>query len=158
VPGERFDVVVFEVHGRQYALPAGQVRELVRAVALVPLPGAPAVVEGMFNLRGKVVPVLDVRGRFGLPPRALDPADHFVVAWANNVLVALRADRALGLIRLEGDQVEQARGLAPGVDYVRWVARLPDNLVLIHDLASVLSRAESHELEGALEAGPPPTA
>src|SRR5262249_18625738 len=74
VPGEPLDVVVFEVHGRQYALPAGQVRELVRAVALVPLPGAPAVVEGVFNLRGKVVPVLDIRGRFGLPPRALDPA------------------------------------------------------------------------------------
>ena len=55
------EVVVFEIGGLLYALPAASVRELVRAVAIVPPPRAPAIVEGIINLRGKVVPVLDVR-------------------------------------------------------------------------------------------------
>jgi purine-binding chemotaxis protein CheW len=62
-------VLVFEVAGRRYGLPADDVQELLRAVSIVPLPRAPAVVEGVINLRGKVVPVLDVRGRFRLPAR-----------------------------------------------------------------------------------------
>jgi purine-binding chemotaxis protein CheW len=153
VAREQLDVVVFEVAGQLYALPAVDVRELVRAVAIVPLPRAPAIVEGVINLRGKVVPVLDVRSRFRLPVKPLDPADHLLIASAGEYLVAVRADRAVNLVRLDQADVEEARGLVPGVEYVAWVARLPNNLVLIHDLRTFLSRSESAELEGALSAG-----
>jgi purine-binding chemotaxis protein CheW len=155
VAREQMDVVVFEVGGQFYALPAADVRELVRAVAIVPLPRAPSIVEGVINLRGKIVPVLDIRSRFRLPAKPLDPGDHFLVASAGEFLVAVRADRAVNLIRLDNTDVEEARGLVPGVEYVAWVARLPNNLVLIHDLRTFLSRAESAELQGALASAPP---
>src|SRR5881296_2430916 len=76
------EVLVFEVGGQKYALPTADVRELVRAVAITPLPAAPAVIEGVVDVRGRVLPVLDVRARFRLPPKALDPSDHFIVASA----------------------------------------------------------------------------
>jgi purine-binding chemotaxis protein CheW len=151
VSGEPLDVVVFEVAGQFYGLPASDVRELVRAVAIVPLPRAPDIVEGVINLRGTVVPVLDIRSRFRLPGKPLHPDDHLVVATAGEYLVAIRADRAVNLVRLDSAHLDEAKGLVPGVEYVAWVARLPNNLVLIHDLRTFLSRGESADLARALQ-------
>ena len=91
--GSYLEVVVFEVGGRRYGLLASDVRELVRVAALLPLPRAPAVVEGILNLRGRVVPVYDIRSRFGLPPKAVELTDHLIVAQAGERLVAVRVDR-----------------------------------------------------------------
>jgi purine-binding chemotaxis protein CheW len=118
----------------------------------VPLPRAPAVVKGVINLRGRVVPVLDVRSRFGLPGRDIEPADHLIVARAGPRLVALHVDRAVELVSLEAADVEDARGLVPGSDYISWVARRDSSLILIHDLATFLSRAEAAGLDEALSA------
>ena len=154
--GNSLEVVVFEVGGLRFGLPAADVQELLRAVALVPLPRAPAVVEGVSNLRGRVVPVLDIRSRFRLPPSPLAPTDHLIIARAGERLVALRVDRATDLVRLPTADVEEAKGLVPGAEYVAWVAKVPDNLVLIHDLRTFLSRAESVALDRALPALPAP--
>jgi purine-binding chemotaxis protein CheW len=150
VPGQQLDVVVFEVAGHLYGLPAADVRELVRAVAIVPLPRAPDIVEGVINLRGKVVPVLDIRSRFRLPARPVEPSDHLIVATTGEHVVAIRADRAVNLVRIDQADLDEARGLVPGVEHVAWVARLPHNLVIIHDLRTFLSLGESAELTGAL--------
>src|SRR4051794_17371746 len=101
-------VVVFEVGGQRYGLPAADVQELLRAVAVVPLPRAPVVVKGVINLRGRVVPVFDIRSRFRLPPRDVAPADHLVVAQAGPRLVALHVDRAIDLVHLDAADVEDA--------------------------------------------------
>jgi purine-binding chemotaxis protein CheW len=150
VPAEHQEVLTFEVGGQRYALPLADVRELVRAVALTPLPQAPAIVEGVINLRGTIVPVLDIRSRFRLPPRAIEPSDHLLVAWNGERLVALRVDRALELLRLDATTVADAEGVLPGVGYLAQVARCPDGLVLIHDLRTFLSRSESDVLTEAL--------
>jgi purine-binding chemotaxis protein CheW len=142
-------ILVFEVAGQRHGLPAADVQELLRAVSIVPLPQAPPVVEGIINLRGRVVPVLDVRGRFRLPARPVEPSDHFVVARSGGRLVALRVDRAVDLVSLDAADVEDARGAVPGARYVAKVARLPDGLVLVHDLDTFLSHAESEALDGA---------
>ena len=146
------EVVVFELAGQLFGVPAADVRELLRAVAVVPLPRAPAVVKGVINLRGRVVPVLDVRGRFRIPPKEIEPADHFIVARAGDRLVALHVDRATDLVRLGAGDLDNVRGLVPEADYVSWVARVPNNLVVVHDLATFLSRGEAVALEEALSA------
>jgi purine-binding chemotaxis protein CheW len=153
VEGPYLDVVVFEVGGQRYGLPAADVREVVHAVPPVPLPRAPAVVEGVINLRGRVVPVLDVRARFRLPAKAVEHTDHLLVAQAGERLVALRVDRTTDLVRLDAADVEDAKGVVPGAEYIAWVAKLPDNVVLIHDLRTFLSRAESEALAEAMPAG-----
>jgi purine-binding chemotaxis protein CheW len=142
-------VLVFEVGGRRYGLPAEDVQELLRAVSIIPLPKAPGVIEGIINLRGRIVPVLDVRSRFRLPARPLEPSDHFIVARAGERVVALRVDRAVDLLRLEADDVEEAGAVVPGAEYVSWVVRLPHDLVLIHDLRTFLSDEESAALDAA---------
>jgi len=149
------ELLVFEVGGQRYGLPAADVRELLRAVTLTPLPRAPAIVEGVINVRGVLVPVLDIRGRFRLPPKPPEPSDHLIVARAGGRVVALRVDRAVELARLEPAAVERAEAVVPGVAYVAQMAKLPDGLVLVHDLSTFLSHAEAADLADALaQAGP----
>jgi purine-binding chemotaxis protein CheW len=151
---ERPAALVFEVGGQRYALPAADVHELVRAVAVQPLPGAPAVIEGIINLRGDLVAVLNLRARFRLPPRDPRPSDHFILAEAEGRRLALRVDHALELVVLDGADVEEAKSLVPGVDYVRWVARREQDVILIHDLRTFLAQTEALALDRAL-AQPP---
>jgi purine-binding chemotaxis protein CheW len=141
------EILVFALGPARYALALDAVRELVRAVALVPLPGAPPIVEGVVNLRGQVVPVLDIRGRFGLPPRPVEPTDHLIVASAGGRVVAIRVDRALHLLTLE----QALDPSVPSSGYVAGVARLADGLAVIHDLETFLSAPEGAHLDRALE-------
>ncbi|HYT87347.1 MAG TPA: chemotaxis protein CheW [Gemmataceae bacterium] len=136
------EILVFEIGGQRYGLPVADVRELLRAVTLTPLPQAPAIVEGIINVRGTIVPVLDIRRRFRLPARAPEHTDHLIVASAGGRLVALRVDHALEVTRLAAANVDRAEAVLPGVDYVAEVAKCPDGLVLIHDLQTFLSASE----------------
>ena len=112
-PSRAREVLVFEVGGQKYGLPTADVRELVRAVTITPLPGAPAVIEGVVNVRGRVLPVLDVRARFRLPAKPLDPSDHFIVASAGARGVILRVDRATHLALVDEASVQPPETLGP---------------------------------------------
>src|SRR5690606_20705674 len=106
MPSASRDLVIFEIENVRYALPSSDVQEVVRAVAVVPLPKAPPVVEGIIDVRGRVVPVLDLRARFGLPPRVPRHTDHLVLARAHDRLVGVRADRAIEVARVEPGDLE----------------------------------------------------
>jgi len=146
------EVLVFEVGGQRYGLPTADVRELVRAVAITPLPNAPTVIEGVVNVRGHVLPVLDIRARFRLSAKSLDPSDHFIVASAGPRGVILRVDRATHLVLVDEGSVQPPQTLGPSATYVAGVAKLDSGLVLIHDLTTFLSAAEADSLDEALRA------
>jgi purine-binding chemotaxis protein CheW len=148
--GPPAEILVFEVGGQHYGLPAADVRQILRAVTLTPLPRAPEVVEGVINVRGAIVPVLDIRARFRLPPAPPQHTDHLIVATVGRHSAALRVDRVLELARLEAGSAERAETVVPGVQYVAHLARLPAGLVLIHDLNTFLSQAEDLQLGEAL--------
>ena len=144
------EILVFEVGGQRYGLPSADVLELVRAVTITPLPGAPAVIEGVVNVRGRVLPVLDVRARFRLPVRPLDPSDIFIVASAGRRRVILHVDHATHLALVDEACIQSPETLGPNATYVAGVARLKEGLVMIHDLTTFLSSAEAASLDEAL--------
>jgi purine-binding chemotaxis protein CheW len=144
------DFVIVELDGQRYGLRADAVREVVRAVTITSLPNAPAVVEGIINVRGSVIAVLDLRRRFELPARPLDPSEYFVLARAGDRDVALRVDRATELIAVDPVEIDRAEPLLSRSRYVAGVAKLADGLVLIHDLETFLSAAEAAAVDQAL--------
>ena len=146
------EVLVFELGGQRYGLPTLDVTELVRAVTITRLPDAPAFIEGVVNVRGRVLPVLDIRARFHLPAKPLDPSDHFIVASAGARGVILRVDRAMHLALVDDSSVQAAQALGTSATYVAGVAKLDGGLVLIHDLATFLSAAEAASLDETLRA------
>ncbi len=155
--GGNTQLLSFEVGSHRFALPASLVREVTRAVAIAVLPKAPPIVEGIINFRGTVVPVLDIRQRFGLPPAPLALEQHLIIAHAGQRLVALRVDRAVDLVGVDRDSIESAARAAPGAEYVAGIARLADGLLVIHDLESFLSLEEAGQVDvavvGSVEAG-----
>jgi purine-binding chemotaxis protein CheW len=142
--------LIFELGGQRYGLAVGTVREVTRVVSGVILPRPPPLVESAIDYHGQVVAVLDVRRRFGLPPKPLDVRDHLIIAQAAGRTVALRVDRAFDLLDIPAGAVTSAAQALPGVGPVAGVARTEDGLVLIHDLATFLSEAEHREVEAAL--------
>jgi purine-binding chemotaxis protein CheW len=146
------DLVIVELEGQRYGLRADAVREVVRAGSITPLPNAPAVVEGVINVRGSVVAVFDLRQRFGLPARALDPSEYFALARAGDREVAVRVDRAIELVSIDPAAVDRAEPILRRSRYLAGVAKLDEGLVLIHDLEAFLSEAEAASVDEALAA------
>lgn len=142
---------MFEVGEHRFGLDLHAVREIVRAVLVAPLPGAPPVVEGIIDVRGQLVPVYDFRARFGLPPQALRADDRFVLAVANGRPVAVHCDRVEWLTSVPHDAIERAGAVTRGDRRIAGAARLPDGIILLSDLAAFLDEAESEALDAALE-------
>lgn len=145
------DLLVFGVAHQRYALPATSVTEVVRAVTITELPGAPRVVEGVVNYKGALVPVLDLRLRFGLPAQPIDVSHLMILAHSGTRLVALRCDGGATVRHTEHalETIDDPLSASP---FVAGLAKFTDGTVVIHDLAAFLSEAESNALDRALTA------
>jgi purine-binding chemotaxis protein CheW len=148
-------LLTFELDEQRFGLPMADVQEVVRVAAFARLPKAPQVIEGVLNFRGSAVPVLNIRARFGLPPRAVRTSDHLVVARAGNRVAAIRVDRVSDLITAAAKDIEDVTTITPHSDYVSGVLKLPGDIILIHDLSTFLSAAEAADLDLSLEAAAP---
>lgn len=142
-------VLVAEVCGHRCGLPVEAVVELYRMVASVPLPEAPAVIDGVIDAHGTVVAVLDLRTRFGLSRRPATTDDHLVLVRFEDRTVALRVDRVLDLVTVPASAVIAAPVPLPD-SHLQGVARLDDGLLLIHDVGAFLSDHEVAALDEAL--------
>ena len=148
--GESTQWVVFCLDEGRYALPLAAVDRIVRAVHVTPMPRAPGIVLGAIDVQGRVLPVFNMRRKFGLPERALDPADHFLIAHTAGRTVVLVIDTAHGVIEQAATAVTPAASIAPDLEHIRGVIQLDDGLVLIHDLDRFLSPDEAREIDEAL--------
>lgn len=144
------NVVVLALANQRYAIPVAHVREIVRAAALAELPGAPEVVEGVANLRGELIPVLDMRRRFGHPERAMALSDLLLIVDRGARHVALHVDRVLGVEDVADERVVQPGELVPRSAFIAGLAALSDGTLLIHDPSAFLAESESEALDAAL--------
>lgn len=110
------EILVFDLAGRHFGLRTSVVREVVRAATLNKPPTEPRLVEGLLNLRGEIVPVVDLRAVLGLPPKERRHQDHFIVAELAGRFLALRVDRASELVNVPDseDRNETAAEGEPG--------------------------------------------
>jgi purine-binding chemotaxis protein CheW len=143
-------LVVFVLDGQRYALPLPAVERVVRAVEVTVLPEAPPIVIGVINIQGRVVPVVDLRKRFHLPERAVDPEDHFIVARSSTGVVALPVDEAEGLVRDLGGERVAAAEIVPELNYVDQVFLMGPDMVFVLAIDTVLTDEEDLVLADSL--------
>lgn len=146
-----FQLVVFVTDGQRYALPLQAVDRVFPMVAVSPLPQAPAVALGVINVHGQVVPVLDIRRRFGFPPRDYGLTAYLLVARSARRTVALPVDEVLGVREVAVQAVTSPEAVLPGMGHVAGIVALPDGLLFIHDLDTFLSLEEERRLAAALQ-------
>ncbi len=145
-------LVVFALDEETYALRLDAVVRVVRMASVTPLPKAPEIVLGVVNVRGRIIPVFDVRRRFHLPAREIAVTDQLIIVRTARRAVALAADTVTGIREYPDEAVVEAERILPGLEYVEGVVKLADGLVLIHDLEQFLSLDEEESLHRALPA------
>jgi purine-binding chemotaxis protein CheW len=151
---DQVELLVFELGDQQFGVATTGVEEIARAVSCARLPKAPPIVEGVLNFRGTAVPVLDIRSRFGLAAKPVDASDHLVIARAGHRMVAIRVDRAVSVISVPGENLESMDGITAHSEYIAGVAKLPGNIIFIHELATFLSAAEAAAIDSSIAQAP----
>ena len=132
------EILVFEVEGQHFGVRSADVVQVLRAASLSHLPQSPEAIEGVLNLRGCLVPVLDTRRLLGLPAKGMQHTDHLIVVIAGGQVLTLRADRATSLVRLESDQSVAAQAGAH-VHVIEFIAKTSAGLVHVLDPQRLLS-------------------
>lgn len=132
--------VLFRVDGADYALSADVVVQMETYTGATVVPGAPPFVAGIIQLRGRVIPVVDLRARFGLAPRATTLETRVVVGELRDRTVALVADSAREIVRLKPSQLAPPPRLVDRGQqgFLKAVAQLGERTVLVLDFARVI--------------------
>ena len=146
-------VVGFRIGNETYGVKIGSVREIVRVPEITSVPSAPDLVEGVINLRGKIIPVMDLRKRFGQAEIQPDKKNRILVVELENKLVGLIVNAASEVLKIPPSEIE-----APGTvfaegesGYVTGVGKLKGRLIILLDISKLLQRPEYKRLEEVAE-------
>jgi purine-binding chemotaxis protein CheW len=144
-------IVVFTLDELLYALPLHAVIKVIHAIEIRHLPKAPEIITGIINVKGQIIPVADIRKRFGMVSREIDPDDRLIIADTGKRHVAILVDTVTGIRDLAPRQLAVAKETLPFAEHLRGVAKVDSELILIYDLEQFLSLDEVKELEQALK-------
>lgn len=152
--GSLLQLVTFKVAEEEYGVDILSVQEIIRHTGITKVPSAPAFVEGILNLRGKVIPIIDMRKRFGLVPKDPDPQTRIVVFALESGVIGCLVDSVSEVLRLPADMVDAPPAAVTGVDsrYIRGVGRLGSErdgrLLILLDSGQMLTVEELGVLHG----------
>lgn len=135
-------VVLFELGGESYGLDIGAVNEIIQMQPITRVPKSPFFVEGVINLRGKVIPVVDMGKRFGLEKAERTRNNRIVVVDINGTTIGIVVDAVTEVLRIQTASIEPASTIvtAGDTDYLQGIAKLGDRMVILLDLGKVLSK------------------
>src|SRR5437879_4015591 len=147
-------IVGFRVGQETFGVPITCVHEIVRVPEITNVPDSAAFVEGVINLRGKIVSVVDLRKRFGEQKTAPDKKNRVIVVESDGKLVGLIVDAASEVMKIPHSEIEPAPRILSDSDsgYVTGVGKLKDRLVILVDLSRVLQRGDLRKASEVAEA------
>ena len=140
-------LVVFDLASELYGVDIGDVREIIRMQNVTRVPGTPAYMEGVINLRGKVVPVVDLRTRLGLKVHPQTNESRIVVVDIGGKDVGVIVDGVTEVLRIPLSSIEPPSQMIASSEstYIRGIAKLNDKLVILLDLDKVLSECQASD-------------
>ncbi|NBX86571.1 MAG: chemotaxis protein CheW [Proteobacteria bacterium] len=146
-------LVTFELYGEVFALPILDVREIIRMTTITPVPQAPGFVEGVINLRGQIIPVVDLRKRFGLSSQAATDDSRIIVAELGAGLVlGMIVDAVREVERIPSDTINPPPSLVAGSigsEYIKGISNHEDKMIVHIDMRKVFNTEEIKALERA---------
>jgi purine-binding chemotaxis protein CheW len=149
IEAELNQLISFMVGEEEYGLDILRVKEVIRIREITRLPQAPSFVKGIINLRGDVIPIIDLRDKFGLEHREYTAMTRVIVVDVDGKLVGMVVDAASQVVRIPADQIEPPPPIAGGlsVEYIRGVGKLDERLIILLQIDRILSTEEKVELE-----------
>jgi purine-binding chemotaxis protein CheW len=149
--GEEKKVIVFALGSEEYGVEVDKVRTIERMQPMTRVPKVPAFINGVINLRGVVVPIIDLRARFGLDHAEYNDNTRIIIVSAGEFEVGLIVDSANDVIDLDSDEIDLPPEIVGGIKakYLDGIARVGDNrLLVLLNLERVLDKSEIQQLEG----------
>ena len=145
-------LISFTVGGEEYGLDLLRVKEVIRITQITWLPKAPSCVKGIINLRGEVIPIIDLRERFGLAQQESTALTRVIVVEVEGRPVGMVVDSASQVVRIPADQIDPPPPVLGGFsqEFITGVGKLDDKLIILLNADAVLTVEERHAL-GALD-------
>jgi purine-binding chemotaxis protein CheW len=143
-------IIVFSLGMQRYGIPLTAVECVVRMVEVTPLPDIPTFIRGVINVHGEIMPVIDLRRRFGLPERTARLQDQLLITRWTKRSLALMADMVSDVYYFPELTLTPVDDIFPGLPLLAGVAKLPDGMILIHDLDKLLSTQDKNTLDEAM--------
>jgi purine-binding chemotaxis protein CheW len=139
-PSLELQLVTFALDREEFGIPIEQVREVIRVGEITRVPQARAHVRGVTNLRGRVLAVVEIRTRMGLPAAEITPRSRVVVVGVHDRILGILVDGVSQVVKVPAETVTPApeEVLSPGTDYITGVARWNSRLIMLLDLEKVL--------------------
>lgn len=146
---EEIKVIIFRLKDEEYGVDVNQVKSIERMERITRVPNTPPFVKGVINLRGVVIPIIDLRNRFGIELLEYNDSTRIVIVNVDDVEVGLIVDAANDVIDIPINAIEPPPKVVGGVEskYLRGVAKLSNRLLILLNLDKVLNPDEVKELE-----------
>ena len=147
--GGETQLVVFVMENEEFACGINSVREVLKMVRVTPLPRSLDFVEGVINMRGDVIPVIDLRKRFGLPEAERTDESRIIIVEVEERMVGLIVDSVREVISLDNQQIQGAPTQVAGgkTDLITGVGKVDDRMLIILDLDRILTSEEQIALD-----------
>lgn len=142
-------LVVFDLVGECYGVDISTVREIIQMQTVTAVPESPSFVEGIINLRGVIIPVVDLRKRFGLDTIEHDKDTRIMVVNSKGQDIGIVVDSVAEVLRISSDSIEPTSAVVTGGDaqYLQGIVKLQDKLVILLDVELLLSNEDAALLE-----------
>lgn len=150
---KELQVVGFRIGRETFGLPISIVREIVRVPEITSVPNAPDYIEGVINLRGRIIPIVDLRKRFGEKSFEPNKKNRIVVVELESRAIGLIVNSASEVLRIPPSEIEEPHNVFKEgeLNYVTGVGKLNGRLVILLDLSRVLQRGELNHLDEVAE-------
>jgi len=154
-PAVEQQLVIFRLGEDYFAMHIANVNEIIRLQKITPVPKAPPFVEGVTNLRGRVIPVIDLRKRFGLEARDQGYMTRIIVADHEGKLIGMIVDGVDEVLTVPADAIEPPDEIVVSVDseFLAGIVRLDERLIILLDQEQVLSASEVRQLSSMKVSG-----
>jgi purine-binding chemotaxis protein CheW len=142
-------VVVFGLRDQVYGINIESVLEIIRMESVTRVPGTPDFIEGVLNLRGKVIPIMDLSKRFGMPPSGTSDSTRVVIVEAGGVTVGIIVDSVSEVLRVPSSAIEPPPAMiaGAGIGALEGIALVDQRLIVLLNLGKILREEEKHRLE-----------
>jgi len=141
-------LVIFKLENEEFGVDIASVESIIKMESITRMPNMPAFVEGVINLRGLILPVIDLHRRFHLAEAPASKNTRIIVAILESMKVGMVVDSVSEVLRIQDDAVQATPAMVTSVDttFITGIARVGDRLIILLDLAQVLNKQEQSEI------------
>ncbi len=147
--GKILQLVTFKLGSEEFGVDILKVQEINKMMSITKIPNAPNFIEGVINLRGKIIPIVDLRKRLGFKNQEYDKSTRIIVVELDGLVLGFIVDSVSEVLRIPENTIEPPPSMVAGIEseYIEGVGKLDDRLLILLELKKIFSSPEKKDIE-----------